>query len=245
MAHAAIRVGDVDLYAGTAEADLGLSRFFESARGTPMATLEILCAPKAGGDDAVGPIFQDRTLHIVIEDVERDLFEIFRHIGYLAGVWSPCYAFVHAAGLLLQGKGVLLLGRSGHGKSTLAARLGGTVIDDDMLLVDETEMVRVSQYGAHIKADGRTVRLAEDEHERAPVDCIFLLDRNAEPGRVDPIQASTIQPRETFDDHLHPRLFARYEAKSALALRAPAFRIGTRRAPAESQRMIEYVLEHL
>jgi hypothetical protein len=241
MAYAAVRVADVNLYVGSALADLGLSRFFESASGRPEVTLEVLCSPAPSSAREVCPLQQAHGLHIVIHDIERDLFDILRCVAYLAGLVSERYAYFHAAGLVVDGKGILLIGRSGNGKSTLAGLLEGKVIDDDMLLVSDTEMVRVSRYGAQIQPDGRTVRLTETEPARARVDYIFVLDRQADPSRVRRLQPEDISPEDTFDDALHPGLFSRYAGKRVCP-NVPAYRIGTRRAPGETRKTIENIL---
>jgi len=245
MGYAAVHVADVDLFVGTANRDLGLSRFFESAHKAPTAKLDVLCAPVPADHTEICPLFEANELHLVIDDVQRDLFDILRHVAYLASAISACYSFVHAAGVVVRDKGVLLIGRSGTGKSTLVGLLGGQVLDDDMLMVNEGEMRRVSRFGAHIQKDGHTVRLIEDENYRAEVDCIFVLDKSAEPSRVEPLAPADIRARDTFDDNLHPGLFARYDEKKTPAFHAPIYRIGTKRAPRETKRVIDYILEHL
>lgn len=244
MGYAAVRVADVDLRIGASHSDLGLSRFFGSAEQEPAATLDILCSPAAGQRAGVRPLVGGTGLHLVIADIQRDLFDILRHVAYLAGLLSTRYAYVHAAGLVMGSKGVLLIGRTGQGKSTLAHLLPGEVVDDDMLLVSDSDMVRVSRYGAHIQPDNQTVRLVEDEHQKAPIDFVFVLDRQVEPGSIQPIPSGRLDVRDTFDDNLDASLLPRYRRTQRVQPRVPVFRLGTRRSPPETVRAIEYVLAH-
>ena len=65
-------------------------------------------------------------------------YVINRHLGFIAGDVSDTYRFIHGAGFRLNNKGVLLVGNSGTGKTTLTSLLSDEILDDDLLLATPT-----------------------------------------------------------------------------------------------------------
>ena len=94
---------------------------------------------------------------------------------------------VHACGLSLDGRGVLLLGHSGAGKSTIARLVGdeAVVMNDDRIIVSmEGSMPRIygtPWHGDHPGVDPRGVELTA---------IVFI--EHASEGRIDPVGGAAI-----------------------------------------------------
>lgn len=244
MSYENIRAGDVDLRVGFEWGNLNLARFFPEATGDPMVTLNVnVFYPLGKGQPT--PEYSDRVMNCWIQGEDGrglDYLHIVRHVGYLAGDVSERYRFCHAAGLKINGKGVMLIGNSGNGKSTLASKLEGEILDDDILLASPTEIRRISNVGGRMNPERGTVELIEDGNYQSPLGFVFLLNNQYDPDHVVEIQPSEVNPEMTFDDTLHPYLLGAYRQRMPIAFEVPVFEVGTKRDPDETTRVIERIV---
>jgi len=244
MNYESIKVGDVDLRVGFKWGVLGFTRYFPEANGKHIATLNVDIGFSLDGSEC-RPEYSGREMNIWVSDgvgMTLDLFHIVRHIGYLAGDVSERYRFCHAAGLKLNGKGVMLAGNSGSGKSTLASILGGKILDDDILMASTSELRRIAKVGGRINPERGTVKWIEDDNYQSPLHYVFLLDNRYDPDHVVQVQPSVVSPEITFDDKLHPSLLEAYKRRMPLAFEVPIFEVGTKREPTETKKVIEEIV---
>lgn len=239
-----IRVGDVDLKVGFKWGNLGLTRYFPEAKGNPMATLNVDIGLSLDGNGC-RPKYFGREMNIWVSDgdgMSLDFFHIVRHIGYLAGDISEKYRFCHAAGLKLNGKGIMLAGNSGNGKSTLVSTLDGEILDDDILIASPKELRRIAKVGGRINPERGTVEWIEDENYQSPLHYVFLLNNQYDPDHVVKVEPSAVNQEMTFDDKLHPSLLDAYKRRMPIAFEVPIFEVGTKREPAETKKVIENIV---
>lgn len=152
-------------------------------------------------------------------------------IGYLVSQCSDRFRLFHASGLKIEGKGVIFAGKSGHGKSTLASRLGGNIIDDDTLLVSPSEIQRISLPSYRKKEDG-TIEEVFDGHTSSPLNFVFLLNRSFAAGYSKEMPPARIGAETVFPDALgpeksHPALLELYKQRMPVLFQCPVFEIGT------------------
>ena len=237
-----IEVGDVNIEVGFKWGELGLNKYFSQAEGNATATLQVNVGIAL--DDSVGiPQYSPGKMKILMDDMDGrgiHFYHLVRHIAFLAGQVSQEYRFCHAAGIQVNGKGVMLLGNSENGKSTLAAMLEGDIIDDDIRLVSRSEMRRVGKVGGRTVED--KVQWIEDDYSRSTIDYIFLLNNHYNPDHVMQVKPRIISPERTFDDKLHPSLLEHYRRRMPIPFEAPTFELGTKREPIETKRTIERLI---
>lgn len=244
MGYENIRVGDVDLRIGFRWGNLGLTRYFPEGKGNPLATLNVDIGFSLDGNDCK-PEYSGKEMNIWVSDgdgMSLDFFHIVRYIGYLAGDVSGKYRFCHAAGLVLDGKGVMLAGNSGNGKSTLASILGGEILDDDILMASPRELRRIAKVGGRINPERGTLEWIEDDNHQTPFHYVFLLNNQYDPDHVVEVEPSAISPEMTFDDKLHTSLLDAYKRRMPIAFEIPVFEVGTKREPEETKRVIESIV---
>src|SRR3989338_8405203 len=242
MNYEAVRIADVDLQVGFGWGNLGLVDHFPRAEGNPSVTLIINIGYSLDGSP-IKPVYLEGKMTITIgDDFGINRFNVVRHMGYLAGDVSEKYRFVHAAGINIGGKGVLLIGNSGNGKSTLASLLDGALLDEDQVMVSPTEMRRITTFGRRINKESEVVEWVRDDNSQSPIHYVFLLDNRYEPDHVVQTSPEAVRPEATFDDKLHPLLLERYRRRMPLIFEAPVFEIGTKREPTETKRRIEEIV---
>jgi hypothetical protein len=173
-----------------------------------------------------------------------NIYFIRKYIAFLAGTTSKTYKLVHGAGFRLNGQGVLLIGNSGTGKSTLTALFDeAEILDDDLLLASERKMRRVAKSGVRISPDDKNKLVyLDDGNDQSPISYVFVLNNQHEPDYVQKIKPAAISPEITFDNKLDGKLFSLYSGRMPVLFAAPVYEIGTRREPAESKRTIESLL---
>ena len=242
MNYESIGVADVTLRVGHELYDLGLHRFFPIVNDPFKATLNVGSGLSLDGSP-IRPEFYDRQMTIWEQgEFGVNIFEVIRHIGYLAGHVSKQYRFLHAAGIKLGGKGVLLVGKSGNGKSTLASILEGEILDDDLVMACSTDMRRISKFGARINSKRRTIDWIEDDNIQCPINYVFLLNNQYDPDHVAQVQADKVDPILTFDDKLHFSLMEEYAKRMPIPFQVPVLEIGTKREPNETKKAIERIV---
>lgn len=244
MGYEHIKVADVDLKVRYNWGSLNLQKYFHEGNEEAQATLDVNVGFTLDGFQPK-PDYENGKMEIIVGDGDGagiNLYNIFRHIGYLAGNISQEYRFWHAAGLNLNGKGIIMVGNSENGKSTLASMLEGKVLDDDMLMVSQNQIKRITKWGMKMNIETGRLELIADDNDQSPLDYIFVLDNRHDPDHIVQIQSDEITPEITFDDKLHPSLLERYKERTPLAFKAKIFRLGTKRQPLETKKAIEKII---
>lgn len=190
------------------------------------------------------PQLHGRYMRVLISDNDGfglDAFTVLDYLNFFIGQISENHKSCHGVGIKAYDKGIILIGNSGNGKSTLADILGGEIINDDFLLVTPTHMDRITRYG--IKVDPKTYKISpvESEHPCA-IDYVFLLDKTQEPQSAMRIDPRSIPIECLFDDKLHPSLLDHYKKRMPIDFLAQVYRIGTNGNPEQSKRMIEEIV---
>lgn len=194
--------------------------------------------------------------------------EDFRHILYyrqqigshiirqlvclLATYHSRSSQIVHGTGLLVSSRkneGILLVGPSHAGKSTLSQALGNFIMDDDLMLV-ERDTMRVTgrmgfvTYFSPITGKKMLNPLAGGRKE-ARLSLVLILDKSQPGGTWWEID-NTLPRQYTVLVDLPPRLKAAYLALPPIRVEAPIYRLGTRgRLEATLDRVREIVEQHI
>ncbi|MBT4540857.1 hypothetical protein HOC35_05065 [Candidatus Woesearchaeota archaeon] len=238
-----IKVGDTNIRVGFRFGDLGFTKLFPKAdTNTIDAVLDVNVGFYLDGSP-IPPDFNGYRMEILVgDDFGINIYNVMRYIGYLAGNVSEKYRFCHGAGLVLDGKGIMLTGKSGRGKSTLSSSLEGDVLDDDMLLVSPTEIRRLGNIGARRNQETRRIEWLENDNYKAPLHYVFVLNNQYDPDHVVQLQPEDIKPKITFDDKLHACLLAKYKSRMPIQFEVPIYEIGTKREPAETKKVIEAII---
>tara|TARA_Y100000310_G_scaffold345268_1_gene463262 strand:+ start:21594 stop:22352 length:759 start_codon:yes stop_codon:yes gene_type:complete len=166
---------------------------------------------------------EERTMNILFpvnREGENHFSEYYvrRYLGFFAGILSDDFNLVHGGGILYNGKGVLIVGGSKAGKSTLISEMqetGAKVIDDDMVMTDWNVMERTCRSG-HITANGHNSRslVLHDDFYRCNVDYVVVLTRGMGLKASEYRQGSTDGMAEVcFDSVLPESLFEQYSKK--------------------------------
>ena len=89
--------------------------------------------------------------------------------------------FIHASGVVKQGRACLFAGHSGAGKSTIAAMLarleGGEILHDDTVFLTEDQGVVMAEASPYLGQEG----FASHKPARYPVEAIYLLHQSLVP----------------------------------------------------------------
>jgi hypothetical protein len=152
----------------------------------------------------------------------------------LAAYHSRAFDLVHGAGLLADSRknlGVLLVGGAHCGKSTLSAKLGNIIMDDDLMVLTRDNMRVASKMGfvsyKHPENGRKYLTPLPNGVKEAHIDLVFLLDNKQEGGTVMDVD-NTIPRKYAELDDLPPLLKKAYLGMSPIKVNAPIFRLGTR-----------------
>jgi hypothetical protein len=165
-----------------------------------------------------------------VEGIHAINYKMRRHLAFLAGTLSPNYRFVHGAGISSGGIGIVLIGTSGSGKSSVSSAFGrDDVLDDDLLLASGKSMRRVSNtgyrfnYGSGFANEG--TEMLPDDTKEAAISAVYLLDPDMDM-RIEEA-ARSISPEITYDPRLGESLYVHHASKGPHVFCAPVFRLGS------------------
>ncbi|MGO9201411.1 MAG: hypothetical protein ACLQM8_12885 [Limisphaerales bacterium] len=170
-------------------------------------------------------------------------------VCYLAAYHSRAFDIVHGSGLLMDSRkslGVLLIGAAHCGKSTLGAKLGGIVMDDDLMLVSGDTMRVAGKMGfvtyKHLESGRKYLTPLPNGVKEAHIGLVFLLDKKQEGGTYLDVD-NTIPRKYARLDDLAPILKDAYLRMSPIRVEAPIFRLGTRGKLPQTLRTAEYIID--
>jgi hypothetical protein len=185
---------------------------------------------------------QGRARRAVVDEDFRHILYYRQQIGshiirqlvcLLATYHSRTSHIVHGTGLLVSSRkneGILLVGPSHAGKSTLSQALGNFIMDDDLMLV-ERDTMRVTgrmgfvTYYSPLTGKKMLNPLAGGRKE-ARLSLVLILDKSQPGGKWWEID-NTIPRQYTVLADLPPRLKAAYLALPPIRVEAPIYRLGT------------------
>ncbi|HEY5915463.1 MAG TPA: hypothetical protein VJA21_33180 [Verrucomicrobiae bacterium] len=167
----------------------------------------------------------------------------------LAAYHSRAFDIVHGTGLLVDSRrnlGVLLVGAAHCGKSTLSARLGDIIMDDDLMLASRDKMRVAGKMGfvsyKHPETGRKYLTPLPHGVKEAHIDLVFLLDKKQEGGTVMDVD-NTIPRKYAVPDDLPPSLKKVYLRMAPIRVDAPIFRIGTRGKLPETLRLAKQIMD--
>lgn len=189
------------------------------------------------------PEIKDNVLRGYVRN-DGNIFMVSRYIGFLAGQLSDRYMFCHGAGINVYGKGVLILGNSGSGKSTIVSMLEGKVLHDDFLMVSSDRMRRVSRDGIKTTTySGRkSFQRLEDNNNSSSLDYVFILDKDQGPEHKIEIDPVSIPREKIFDDRFPSSFFEMFQTKEPIKFNSRVFYLGTKSNPEISKKIIEKII---
>ena len=155
-------------------------------------------------------------------------------LSYLAGHYSERYEAVHGAGFVVgtglfgrNPKGILLLGPSKSGKSTLAKALGDKkTLDDDIICMDR-DSIYVSGRVGSMTSKNNDLYFQEEGIRETSLDRVFLLDRYREGGFIEETDSQITRDKSVFDT-LPDNLKSAYIGLPPIDTNARVFVIGTK-----------------
>jgi len=167
---------------------------------------------------------KERTL--MYTPMNAGMHEIRQLVAFAIDRMPGPLSAVHASGIIKDSKGVLLIGRSGSGKSTIASRLNpNDILDDDLLLIDAEEACVVGHCGAITRPD-RSLHYQRNGRTHHAIHIVFLLEKTAEGGVVEEMRS--IPRTWSVIDALSPIITKEYLASEPIRIAAPIHRLGTR-----------------
>ena len=237
-----IRVGDVDLKLFLPSGSWDY--LYPPADGEVEAkvTFSYCKTPLEYKEPIFDPDIKQLTIYCQIDIDGRPLFsehELRQNVAFLVGIISKKFWFIHAAGFIYKGKGIILIGNSGNGKSTLLSLFEeAQVLDDDHLFTDGNIMRRVSNIGTK---NNSSERLNDDITEHS-IDYVFLLNNQKDPSSLQEINQRTISHEMAFDDRLPASFFMDYAKKPLIIFSCPVYELGTKSDPRRSKEIIESII---
>ena len=155
-------------------------------------------------------------------------------VCYLAAYHTRAFDIVHGTGLLAdshRNMGLLLIGAAHCGKSTLSAKLGDIIMDDDIMLVTRDRMRVASRMGfvtyTHPETGRKHLTPLPNGVKEAHIDLVFILDKRQEGGTLLDVD-NTIPRKYAVPTDLPPLLKHAYLRLPPIKVNAPIFRLGTR-----------------
>ncbi len=170
-------------------------------------------------------------------------------VCYLAAHHSRAFDIVHGTGLLVDSRknlGILLVGAAHCGKSTLGAKLGDIIMDDDIMLVTGDKMRVAGKMGfvtyRHLESGRKYLTPLPNGVKEADIGLVFLLDKKQEGGTVLDVD-NTIPRKYARLDDLAPILKNAYLRLPPIRVGAPIFRLGTRGKLEQTLRTAKYIID--
>lgn len=167
----------------------------------------------------------------------------------LAALHSRAFDIVHGTGLVMDSRknlGVLLVGASHCGKSTLSAKLDGIVMDDDLMLVTRDQMRVAGKMGfvtyRHLESGRKYLTPLPNGVKEAHLGLVFLLDKEQEGGTVLDVD-NTIPRKYGRLDDLPPMLKNACLRLPPIKVNAPIFRLGTRGKLPQTLQLANYIID--
>ena len=256
-----IRVADVDISFRTDKVYCFLDGLFMPAKGVPSAQVIINTFKRMEriGDTLYFNEYRESVLlegsklywnmgddRVRFRVMDLEQYNFTKLAGHLAGMVSGNYVMCHGAGINIDGRGIVLFGNSGNGKSSLATIMEGEVLSDDLIMISQNDMRTIG-----------TKRLITDEEKdtwtgilkyESPLQYMFCLNKLEDPDYIRRIDATDTEARNqmakaAFDDKNFPELFSSHMRRME-SFRWPAnvFEVGTKREPLETKKAIEYTL---
>jgi len=155
-------------------------------------------------------------------------------VCYLAAYHSRAFDIVHGTGLLVDSRknlGVLLVGAAHSGKSTLSAKLGHIIMDDDLMLVIADKMRVAGKMGfvtyKHLENGRKYLTPLPNGVKEATLALVLLLDKKQEGGTVMDVDNYIPRKHAGLDD-LPPALKKAWLHMAPIRVDAPILRLGTR-----------------
>ena len=241
-----VRVGDVDLRLFLPSGNWDYLYPPASGEVTAEVTFDYCKTPLEYKEPVFDPDINKLTMYFQIDIDERPLFdedELRRDVAFLVGIISKRFWFIRAAGFIYKDKGIVLIEKSGNGKSTLRSLFEkALVIDDDLLFTDGNIMRRVSNIGTKLSIKNNSIERLHDDIKEHVIDYIFLLDSQKNPDYSRLINQRIIPHELTFDDRLPESFFLYYSKKPPVRVSCPVFEIGTKGEPRISKEIIEAIV---
>jgi hypothetical protein len=170
-------------------------------------------------------------------------------VCYLAAYHTRAFDLVHGTGLLVDARrnmGLLLIGAAHCGKSTLSAKLGDIIMDDDIMVITRDRMMVASKMGFvtyhHPETGRKYLTPLPNGVKDAHIDLVFLLDKKQEGGTLLDVD-NTIPRKYAVPTDLPPLLKRAYLRLPPIKVNAPIFRIGTRGKLEKTIRLAKGVIE--
>jgi len=200
----------------------------DSFEGDAEAVLEAKLV-RVENDEYHQPTFSGNVLSVCYDPV-NGMYEINykmrRHLAFLAGILSPDYRFVHGAGISSGGIGIVLIGTSGSGKTSISTAFGrDDVLDDDLLLASGKSLRRVSNVGYLSGYDTGLMEKLTNRKGEATITAVYLLDPGMD-ARIEEADRS-VDPKITYDPRLGEGLYEHHASRGPHVFCAPVFRLGT------------------
>jgi hypothetical protein len=173
-------------------------------------------------------------------------------VCYLAAYHTRAFDIVHGTGTLVNPRknmGLLLVGAAHCGKSTLSAKLGDIIMDDDIMLVTRDTMRVAGKIGfvtyKHPETGRKYLTPLPNGVKEAHIDLVFLLDKKLAGGTYLDVD-NTIPRRYAVPTDLPPILKNAYLRLPPIKVNAPIYRIGTRGRLAQTLKTAQNIIgEHI
>jgi len=235
---------------------MNLGTYFFEAKGKPIATCDInIWWEKVKGTatekttkaniDLENRIMK---LNMVMDnDGEMTQSEYYarRYLSFFASLLSGDYNLIHAGGLQVNDKGIMIVGKSKSGKSTLVSDFlpDAKVIDDDMIMTDWETMYRTCKWGQSYKSPIHKNHMTlHDNFYSCPLNFIVLLTH--EIGAREIRDSSPEKIREVaFDNRLPEELRPLYLDHLSLPSNVPIYEVGTRGPDTVTKDTIMHLVE--
>lgn len=154
---------------------------------------------------------------------------IRKYLAYFASLYKSGWDLVHGAGLEKNQRGILLLGRSGAGKTTICQSMTDCrIIEDDTLLLNQGRMYWIGKCGiAELPNENKTLTLLHNSIEGVSVYCFFLLSKRIEGGKCHSIKPKDIPRRLSVPDFIPQHHLIPYLTEPPIPLNATGYVLGT------------------
>ncbi len=159
---------------------------------------------------------------------------IRKYLAYFASLNTQDWDLVHGAGLAKGQGGILILGRSGSGKSTICRSMTDyKMVEDDSLLLHHKKMYWICKSGMAERGMAesygeKSVVMLQDSVEEVRVKIFFFLSKRLEGGKCYKIKQTRIRRWLSLPDFIAPRSYlSSYLSKPPIPIDAPGYVIGS------------------